>query len=79
MFKTLYSEIPKKKASGSQEDLYQTIPFMQSKTYHILNKKRQALFNFYYQSQKYNILSSHRLNLKEIQNTNDFSKFRKSS
>lgn len=42
MFKTLYSEIPKKKASGSQEDLYQTIPFMQSKTYHILNKKRQA-------------------------------------
>lgn len=46
MFKTLYNEIPKKKASGSQEDLYQTIPFMQSKTYHILNKKRQATIKF---------------------------------
>lgn len=46
MIKTLYNEIPKKKASGSQEDLYQTIPFMQSKTHHILNKKRQATIKF---------------------------------
>lgn len=42
MFKTLCNEIPKKTASGSKEGLYQSIPFMQSKTHHILNKKRQV-------------------------------------
>lgn len=47
MFKTLYNEIPKKKASGSQEDLYLRVPGNSKNSY---DKKNPQVYVRYHKT-----------------------------